>query len=36
MVYGPFDLSDAVDAELLFYYWNKSETGYDEFQWGSL
>ncbi|OGD20202.1 MAG: hypothetical protein A2W03_13360 [Candidatus Aminicenantes bacterium RBG_16_63_16] len=35
LIYGPFDLSDAVDAELLFYYWNKSESGHDEFQWYS-
>ena len=33
MIYGPFDLSDAVDAELLFYYWNESETGSDDFKW---
>ena len=33
MVYGPFDLSDATSAELLFYYWNESEAGYDYFQW---
>jgi hypothetical protein len=29
MVYGPFDLSDATDAELLFYHWTKTETNYD-------
>ena len=33
MVYGPFDLSDATDAELLFYYWNESESNYDYFEW---
>jgi hypothetical protein len=33
MVYGPFDLSDAVDAELLFYYWNRSESCCDYFGW---
>jgi len=33
MVYGPFDLSDASDAELLFYYWNESESGSDYFKW---
>ena len=33
MVYGPFDLSDATDAELLFYYWNLSELNYDLFGW---
>ncbi len=25
MVYGPFDLTNAADAELLFWYWNVSE-----------
>jgi len=30
MVYGPFDLSGATDAELLFYHWTKTEEG-DEF-----
>jgi len=29
MVYGPFDLSSVSDAELLFWYWNFSESGYD-------
>ncbi len=29
MVYGPFDLTNASDAELLFWYWNFSESGYD-------
>ena len=33
MIYGPFDLSDAQDAELNFYYWNYSESGYDYFKW---
>jgi putative hemolysin len=33
MVYGPFDLGDADDAELLFYYWNQSEQDYDWFGW---
>jgi hypothetical protein len=33
MVYGPFDLSDANDAELLFYYWNQSEVNWDWFGW---
>lgn len=33
MIYGPFDLSSSTDAELLFYYWNKSESGYDYFGW---
>ena len=29
MVYGPFDLSDASDAELLFHHWTKTETDWD-------
>ena len=29
MIWGPFDLSDAADAELLFYYWLDTEAGYD-------
>jgi hypothetical protein len=33
MVYGSFDLSDASDAELLFYYWNQSEISDDWFGW---
>ncbi len=33
MVYGPFDLSDALDAKAHFYYWNESETGRDVFYW---
>ena len=33
MVYGPFDLSDAQDAELHFYYWNQSEVDHDWFGW---
>jgi N-acetylmuramoyl-L-alanine amidase len=33
MIFGPFDLSNAADAELLFYYWNKSEPNYDYFRW---
>ncbi|MBC7249918.1 MAG: caspase family protein [Anaerolineae bacterium] len=35
MVYGPFDLSDAVAAELTFYYWNVSEQDYDYLFWGA-
>ncbi|MFC1683607.1 hypothetical protein ACFL0G_05335, partial [Candidatus Zixiibacteriota bacterium] len=31
MVWGPFSLSDATDAEFLFYYWLDSETNYDFF-----
>ena len=33
MIYGPFDLSNATDAELLFNYWNRSEYNYDYFGW---
>ena len=33
MIYGPFDLSDATDAELNFYYWLDSEEYYDNFKW---
>ncbi len=35
MIYGPFDLSSASDAELLFWYWNFSESGYDYLFWGA-
>lgn len=33
MIWGPFSLSDATDAELLFYYWLDSESGYDFVSW---
>ncbi|MCK4722635.1 MAG: hypothetical protein KAT75_04995, partial [Dehalococcoidia bacterium] len=33
MIYGPFDLSDATDAELNFYYWLEAELDYDYFKW---
>lgn len=33
MIYGPFDLSTATDAELRFYYWLQSEAGYDYFKY---
>lgn len=33
MIYGPFDLSNATDAELTFRYWNQSELNYDYFGW---
>jgi hypothetical protein len=29
MVYGPFSLADAIDAEFKFDYWLNSESGYD-------
>jgi hypothetical protein len=35
MVYGPFDLTDATDAELLFWCWNLSESYYDGLFWGA-
>ena len=31
MVYGPFDLSDALGAEARFWLWLQIETGFDEF-----
>ena len=31
MAYGPFDLSNATDAELLFYHWTQTEYDYDYF-----
>ena len=33
MVYGPFSLADADDAQVDFWYRNKSETDYDYFRW---
>jgi hypothetical protein len=35
MVYGPFDLSGASDAELAFQLWLNSEPGYDGFFGGA-
>jgi len=35
MVYGPFDLTNATDAELLFWYWNLSESYWDSLFWGA-
>jgi len=32
MIYGPFDLSNATDAELEFYYWAKTEEDFDYFR----
>ena len=34
MVYGPFSLSNASSAELLFDLWLNSEVGYDFVSWG--
>jgi PKD repeat protein len=33
IIYGPFDLSDAFDAELIFQLWLKSEFEYDYIYW---
>jgi hypothetical protein len=33
MIYGPFDLSDAHDAKLVFSFWLNSENGHDYFKW---
>jgi hypothetical protein len=33
MVYGPFSLKNAIDAELLFYWWLWSEPGRDKLYW---
>ena len=35
MVYGPFSLANASDAELQFYYWLRSESRYDGLFWGA-
>ena len=35
MVYGPFDLTSATDAELLFWCWNLSQSYYDGLFWGA-
>ncbi len=35
MIYGPFDLSSASDAELIFWYWHFTETVYDKLFWGA-
>ncbi len=31
MVAGPYDLSNATDAEFIFYYWSVTEYAYDYF-----
>ena len=33
MIYGPFDLSDAADARVIFKYWLESESDFDYFGW---
>jgi|GEM_PF-714511 len=35
MIYGPFSLTDASDAELTFQLWLRSEAGYDGICWGA-
>ena len=35
MAYGPFDLSDAIDAELLFYFLLDTELEYGFLSWGA-
>ncbi len=35
MIYGPFDLSDATDATLEFYFWLDMEPTYEQFFWGA-
>jgi hypothetical protein len=35
MIYGPFDLSDATDAKLDFWYWLDSETNFDYLWWAA-
>jgi len=35
MIYGPFSLTDATDAELTFQLWLRSEAGYDGICWGA-
>ena len=35
MIYGPFDLTNAADAELLFWYRNLSESYWDFLFWGA-
>ncbi len=35
LVYGPFSLADATDAELRFQYWLNSETFFDSLFWGA-
>ena len=35
MIYGPFSLSDATSAQLVFDFWNNSESDKDYFSWMS-
>ena len=35
MLYGPFNLTGASDAELNFYFWLQSELNYDGLFWGA-
>ena len=33
MIYGPFDLSDVTEADLIFNYWLEIEENFDYFKW---
>lgn len=35
LIYGPFDLSDALDAGVRFYHWTKTEHYFDTFFFGA-
>lgn len=35
LIYGPFSLADASDAEITMNYWQNSEAGYDKLFWGA-
>jgi hypothetical protein len=35
LVYGPFSLADAFDAELVFQSWSNAEAGFDGVGWGA-
>ncbi len=35
LIYGPFNLEGASDAELLFDYWENAEAGFDALFWGA-
>ncbi len=35
MIWGPFDLSSAMTAQMTFWYWLQSEANHDYFFWGS-
>jgi hypothetical protein len=33
MIYGPFDLSDVTEADLIFNYWLEIDENFDYFKW---